>query len=172
MHPVSKFPKAFFFCVCVPCSVFCASPCRSTAAPCYEQTANTHGNLSRQVTNIKSRTKLTCKFSTVLQNFIPVNTAHIHSSGRSTSSPDLAWEGNSFVFHPPQLGEERETAKGCFKLSQTLKRKIMFYFISETWLQHYSSCKAMVNILTTKLWLKVEICDQIPCYSINNPCQY
>lgn len=76
------------------------------------------------------------------------------------------------MFDPLQLGEERETAKDCFKLSQTLKRKLMFYFISETWLQHCSSCKAMVNILTTKLLLEVEVCEQIPCYSINNPCQY
>lgn len=136
------------------------------------QTANTLRNLSRQVMNIKNRSKLTCKFSTVLQNFIPVHTDISTAQSGAQAVHILAWGGNSFVFDPLQLGEERETAKDCFKLSQTLKRKLMFYFISETWLQHCSSCKAMVNILTTKLLLEVEICEQIPCYSINNPCQY
>jgi len=69
------------------------------------------------------------------------------------------------MFHPLWLGEERENEKDCFKLAQTLERKIVYDIISETQLQQSSSSKATINILRTKLLLKIEIHDEIPSYS-------
>ena len=69
------------------------------------------------------------------------------------------------MFHPLWLGEERENEKDCFKLAQTLERKIVYDIISETQLQQSRSSKATINILRTKLLLKIEIHDEIPSYS-------
>lgn len=63
--------------------------------------------------NIKSRMKLAYKFCTILQNSTPVHTAHTHDSG-ARAVQILAWEGNSFVFGPLQVGEKRETVNGLF----------------------------------------------------------
>lgn len=82
------------------------------------------------------------------------------------------------MFHPLWLGEERENEKDCFKLAQTLERKIVYDIISETQLQQSSSSKATGNILRTKLLLKIEIHYEIPRYSgqqkftqVNKPMQ-
>lgn len=124
MHPVSKFPKAFFFgtMLCILC------PCMSQHS-CFLfcKDYKSLRNLSRQVMNIKSRMKLANfvqSFRTLHQYTQHIPTAREHELSRFSL-------GKATVLCLILSRWERETVTGCFKLSQTLKRKIMFYFISE-----------------------------------------